>query len=335
MEISVQSLSPSGINVINGFAEEADYLDVVEIDRVNIAEGVVDRNKILSLSDICITYLNIDAQQPIDFAIQTDKPAIEMNFSISSESVYKFEDISEPFSLNRNQQNIVYYPETAYKKQWSAGANQEKISIMLPPAYVEKYIPRETLFSTFIKNLERDRTALLCDAPLPITPRMYVLLREILDNQHRSGFKRMHIESKIIELLMLQLEQYEILHARDHSFKVNKKTYEKMQEAKNIIERSLASPCSIIDLAGKVGTNEYHLKKAFKKVFGTTVYGYLTEMRMQEAKRLLLTGDLNVSEVALMMGYNDSTNFTAAFKKHYGFTPGKIKPKTGFFPRSS
>ncbi|PRD47796.1 AraC family transcriptional regulator [Sphingobacterium haloxyli] len=326
MEVSVQSLSPSGINVINGFAEEADYLDVIEIDRVNIADGVVDRNKILSLSDICITHLNIDAQQPIDFAIQTDKPAIVMNFSISSESVYKFEDISAPISLNGNQQNIVYYPETAYKNCWSAGANQEKISIMLPPAYVEKYIPREMLFSTFIKNMEKDRTALLCDAALPITPRMYVLLREILDNKHRSGFKRMHIESKIIELLMLQLEQFEVFHNGNMRTEVDKRTYKKMQDAKNIIEDSLSSPCSLIDLANRVGTNEYHLKKAFKKVYGTTVYGYLTEMRMHEAKRLLLTGDLNVSEVALMMGYNDSTNFTAAFKKYYGFTPGKVKP---------
>ena len=74
-----------------------------------------------------------------------------------------------------------------------------------------------------------------------------------------------------------------------------------------------------------VGTNEYDLKRDFKVVFGNTVYGYLKQYRMEQAKSMLIENDATVAEISLKVGYKHATHFTSAFKKHYGYLPNKLR----------
>src|SRR5690606_36936688 len=77
-------------------------------------------------------------------------------------------------------------------------------------------------------------------------------------------------------------------------------------------------------LAHAVGTNEATLKKHFKAVYGTTVFGYLTARRMELAKALLLSKELKVAAVAQEVGYKYASHFTTAFRKHFGVLPNKL-----------
>lgn len=325
MELTVQSLSPRGINISNGFAREAGYQDVIEVERLSELDGVTDRNKVLSLSDICITQVIIDAERDIDFYMQGSQSMIEINFSVSSDTIFEIEGFSEPLELGPNQHNIIYHPDAVYRSTNRTGNNQELVSIMVAPSFLEKYIPRQQEFSSLLDSLEKEKAGLLSEHNLPITAEMHILLKEMQESKFSPQFRRMHIEAKVIELLMLQMEQFFGCSGEQPArYNLDRQEYERMQQAKQIIECNLSNPCSLIDLAHQIGTNEFNLKKAFKQVYGTTVYGYLTKVRMQEAKRQLLSGELNVNEVALNMGYSDATNFIAAFRKHFGFTPGKI-----------
>lgn len=96
-------------------------------------------------------------------------------------------------------------------------------------------------------------------------------------------YKRMFLEAKVIELLLLQLEQF-ATHDCAVFCSLKSADVEKMYHAKEIILNQLHIPCSLIDLARQVGTNEFTLKKGFKEVFGTNVFGMVGEMRMQHAK---------------------------------------------------
>ena len=51
-----------------------------------------------------------------------------------------------------------------------------------------------------------------------------------------------------------------------------------------------------------------------------TIQDYHTEIRMREAKKLLLSG-YNVSRTAILTGYSDIASFSRAYKKYYKFTP--------------
>ena len=85
----------------------------------------------------------------------------------------------------------------------------------------------------------------------------------------------------------------------------------------------LAEPPSLQELADQIGLSLKKLKEGFKQLYGDTVYGYLLEHKMEEARRMLNSQQYNVNEVGLKLGYSTSSHFIAAFKKKYGTTPKK------------
>ena len=52
-----------------------------------------------------------------------------------------------------------------------------------------------------------------------------------------------------------------------------------------------------------------------------TLTEYITQLRMQEAKRLITSTDYKLTEVAERVGYNDVSYFSNVFKKFYGISP--------------
>ena len=65
------------------------------------------------------------------------------------------------------------------------------------------------------------------------------------------------------------------------------------------------------------------LKEGFKQLYGDTVYAYLLDHKMEEARRMLEERQYNVNEVGMKLGYSTASHFIAAFKKKFGTTPKK------------
>lgn len=77
-------------------------------------------------------------------------------------------------------------------------------------------------------------------------------------------------------------------------------------------------------------SDEFHISETyfshmFKEKTGTNFSTYLENVRMQEAMRLLRESDKNLSELYLLVGYNNVTTFRRAFKKTFGVTPSTIR----------
>jgi AraC-like DNA-binding protein len=133
-----------------------------------------------------------------------------------------------------------------------------------------------------------------------------------------------YLEAKAIELFLLQVKQ---LDQRDQAAlsKLKPADIESLHAIREYITLHCDHPFSIIELARKAGINQTKLKSGFKELFNTTVFGYLGDIRMQEAKRLLLEEKLYVSEVAERIGYKHPHHFTAAFRKKFGMAPGSFR----------
>ncbi len=80
----------------------------------------------------------------------------------------------------------------------------------------------------------------------------------------------------------------------------------------------------------KIAQNSYvsvnQLCRLFNKYCGTTVAKYIASRRITEAKKLLASGK-NVTDTAILCGFEDYANFIRVFKKHVGVTPGKYHMK--------
>ncbi|NSL86895.1 helix-turn-helix transcriptional regulator [Chitinophaga sp. Mgbs1] len=271
---------------------------------------------------IHIAYGDLRFKDRTSLRFTTDFETVEMHFDLYGANRMEIEGF-RPYEFATNRHNIIYAPGIKGKIhfEWESIRTLE---INLLPSLFRKYLPEGEVFDTFLHLISRQSPALLVNHNLPITPAMMQLINAIL-NCTRSGiYKRLFLESKVFELLMLQLEQCA---SHDcHVFcSLKKVDIEKMYHAREIIEQQIHNPCSLIDLARQVGTNEFKLKKGFKELFGTTVYGMVGELKMEQAKDLLLSGEMNIAEVSEFIGYKNATHFTQAFKKKFGVTPGAYK----------
>ncbi len=97
----------------------------------------------------------------------------------------------------------------------------------------------------------------------------------------------------------------------------------RVRRAREILDQSLSDPPSIASLARSVGVNDFKLKRSFKELFGTTIFGYVRQQRMQRAAVDLYAG-MQVSETAAAVGYQCPRCFADAFRRHYGILPSEV-----------
>ena len=105
--------------------------------------------------------------------------------------------------------------------------------------------------------------------------------------------------------------------------KVIGNTNDLIRAAKDIILKRMTDPPSLDELASEIGLSLKKLKDGFKQIYGDTVFAYLLDHKMDEARKMLESQKYNVNEVGLKLGYSTSSHFINAFKKKYGTTPKK------------
>jgi AraC-like DNA-binding protein len=87
--------------------------------------------------------------------------------------------------------------------------------------------------------------------------------------------------------------------------------------------RDLETPPGLPELARQVGMCQSRLCRCFKEVYGMTPFDYLRNKRIEKAEQLLRRGELNVTQVALSVGYASISHFTKAFKQQTGMLPSQ------------
>ena len=97
------------------------------------------------------------------------------------------------------------------------------------------------------------------------------------------------------------------------------------ESAKRYIHENLDKKITIKELCEVTCCSKTTLISAFKKSFGTTVNAAITEAKLEEAKRLLLTGELNINEIARATGFYDQSYFSKVFSGKYGVPPSEYR----------
>ncbi len=91
-----------------------------------------------------------------------------------------------------------------------------------------------------------------------------------------------------------------------------------LQLAKKIIEEHFDEKISYRFLCIKTGLNENNLRVGFKKMFGVSVRQYQLQLKIEHAKKLLLTTDEKISSIAYTLGYEHADNFSLEFRRRVG-----------------
>ncbi len=95
--------------------------------------------------------------------------------------------------------------------------------------------------------------------------------------------------------------------------------------AADILRANIETPPRLQELARLVGLSHPRLNRAFRQYFGTTVFGYLRFLRLEEARGLLERSDSNVTETAFSVGYQSLPSFSRAFRAQFGVCPRQYR----------
>ena len=96
-----------------------------------------------------------------------------------------------------------------------------------------------------------------------------------------------------------------------------------VKQTQDAINSLYMTDISVAEIAAGLGLDRRYLSRIFRRDTGMTVMDYLIKVRMEEAKRLLLSG-LAVCRVAELVGYNDSFYFSKSFKRYFGMPPSMV-----------
>lgn len=151
---------------------------------------------------------------------------------------------------------------------------------------------------------------------------MQMVLQQIWYCPYQGLTKRLYLQSKVWELLTLVLNEVSsdaVATATAQSLRPD--DIERIRHAGQILHARLDLPPSLMELARLIGINDHKLKLGFREVFGTTVFGYLHELRLERSRQLLEAGNLNVTEAARAVGFVNRSYFASAFRRRFGINP--------------
>lgn len=96
-------------------------------------------------------------------------------------------------------------------------------------------------------------------------------------------------------------------------------------KAKEYIEKNIDQNFTLEDVANEIFISPAYLSQLFNNLTGATYSSYVTSARINVAKKLLLTTDKTVNDVAMMAGFSQSSYFVTTFKKATGVTPKQFR----------
>lgn len=266
---------------------------------------------------------------PNDFTLEFNNPNRVLRFGVVYQGETSFQLNDHDVSSFTPSSFFVYEHNIKGTQTWKKGQHFHGIEITLYEEYFTRFI-KETYPDTLpIDQFEINKTLLYLPVDL-----VTILL----------SLSSLHQENKL-NALYLDCKMLECIAVLDHEFKKNERIFlgqenpleimignskkltlsaqdlSAIAKAHSILTTSYCRPPTITALSREVLLSEQKLKAGFYAKYHMTIGEYTNSLRMIYAATLLSSTDLTIDEIAAQTGYQHSTNFGAAFRRHYNKTP--------------
>ncbi|VVS94541.1 helix-turn-helix transcriptional regulator [Desulfoluna spongiiphila] len=267
---------------------------------------------------------HFDFNAPVTAAMKVQPSPIEIFFCVSGKLEGHALDIDRKLIIDAGNASFFLAPELQCNTVISSHEPLKLITIRFSPEVLcaeikdlANVLPPQITDSQSLTN----ETSII--SHLPMTSDMKMAIIQILSCPYTDAFRRLYLESKAIELIVLYFAS---MQKAQGDFQFNAPAFTpseiaRIHEAKAILRKDFENPPHLNELARQVGMNKDKLNQGFHKVFGTSVFGCFKQQKMEEAKKLLESKEMNVTEVAYTVGYSQPGTFSRAFKQYYGINP--------------
>ena len=249
-----------------------------------------------------------------------DASLIQFHFCFRGSATFNFNKRTYRLPLLDEHVLLLYNPLRDLPMELDVAANTQLVTVLISIKKFHSLFSKEAEQISFLseeninKKYYKDHV---------VTPSMAVVLSQILQHQPNALMSRLYLKGKVYELLSLYFNPTEATDVAECPFLVDEENVRKIRNAKKIMLERMTSPPSLNDLSEEIGLSLKKLKEGFKQLYGSTVYQFVLDHKMNHSRQLLGSGSFNVNEVALQLGYSNSSHFIEAFKKKFGTTPKK------------
>ena len=256
------------------------------------------------------------------------RPALMFSIAtkgFGSKNVYSGEGRSQELLWRTGDANLCFISgEGGLNVNLSRNLSLDILSIVIPQQFIEKLMGynAQVLESLSVFTHCHDNTHIFLNENRPMEKAVIRAANDICQAHLMGCNAYRYMESKIIDCFSGFLAPDSLSPGSGYTCLLLR---DKMHHAKDLILSHYQDMPSLHDLAAMVGTNECTLKKAFKQEFGTTVFQYLFDYRMDLAIRYLLDTSLPIAEVGARLGYDYPSHFCTAFKRKYGMSPTEFR----------
>ncbi len=202
---------------------------------------------------------------------------------------------------------------------WKAGQENAFAGFTLQEQFFERLGPHvdNDGLSRLYDFLNADFSSLV----LPRSAKLLDIAQNNLSHPYEGRLGELFIEANtlafVIETARL-LEETERL-----STLIGRKHYDRVMQARDMIDANLADPPKSLDLARQVGVCLTTLQTNFKAVFGVSIFAYVRKQRLELSRAMLRNTDIPVAEIGYRVGFSNAAAFTAAYRREFGVPPTK------------
>ena len=249
-----------------------------------------------------------------------DSSFIQFHFCIKGSCNFIFNEGRYKLGINEEHSLLLYNPQRNLPINLEINPNSWLVSILISIQKFHGLFSKEADYITFLSDDNKDKKYYKDG---DISPSMAIVLNQLINYNLNPSIKNLYFRGKAYELLSLYFNRNEDANVEQCPFLVDEANVIKIRRAKDIVISRMAEPPSLNELSDEIGLNLKKLKEGFKQIYGDSVFSFLFDYKMEIARKLLESGEHNVNEVGLKVGYSTSSHFISAFKKKYGTTPKK------------
>ena len=294
------------------------FINNEEESKKNVAQSSFDETKVEN-GFLVLTYKN-DGNEMQNLVKEINSDYIQFHYCVKGSSKFVFNEGRYLLNILEENSLLLYNPQQDLPINLQVNPNSWMVSILISIKKFHGLFSQEADYISFLNEDNKDKKYYKDGN---ITPSMAIVLNQLINYNLNQSIKDLYFKGKAYELLSLYFNRSEDANIEQCPFLVDETNVIKIRKAKDIIIVRMAEPPSLQELADEIGLSLKKLKEGFKQIYGDSVYSFLFDYKMEVARKLLESGENNVNEVGLKVGYSTASHFIAAFKKKYGTTPKK------------
>ena len=284
---------------------------------------------LFTLKGISFPYMHVtdaywDTTEDIQIINTTPTDNIHIDFQLNGYLHSQFRGLRHDLDMRPKKHNLIYTPEPGYYNRLKGNQSITMLLISLDRQFFASVVgPNDAWSERILTDLHQQRPFSAIPGTQIITPAMLYLIEGIRNCPARGPMRNLLIQSRVLELLALEIEQFSSSAITDETIRLD--DAEKLYQLKAYLDAHFLSDLSLAQLSRVCLLNEFKVKQGFKRLFDTTVFNYVRKLRMEYAGRLLRNCPVSVDEVADTLGYEHAQHFSIAFKKYTGLTPSQYQ----------